>query len=187
MGVAVADERATKTQEREHLQNLYALFYKKHYAGLLRFCTGYARDQHLAEDIVQESFLRVWAALLKNPGLCDENTKGYLFTTAKNLMADYFQHQKKYPASSLEELCESGPFFEPYVLDPDPFDGAEVRKAFAKLKPNDRELLLDRYIVENRTPALALASGKTQGSVRIALYRARASLRREYEKLNPLS
>jgi len=58
---------------------------------LFRFIYFKSRDQQLAEDIVQDAFVKFWDKI-DTVGFGKE--KSYLFTTAKNLLLNTIEHRK---------------------------------------------------------------------------------------------
>lgn len=61
---------------------------KEQYNRLLRYCCMKTRDRYLAEDIVQETFLRFWQSrTYKETG----KQLAYLYTIARNLCMDEFR------------------------------------------------------------------------------------------------
>ncbi len=73
-------------------------FYKfyTHYAGLLRpFLLSYTRSQTDVEDIIQETFVRVW---LNRDRLHEiENLPGWLYRIASRVYLDHLEPRHKTP------------------------------------------------------------------------------------------
>ncbi|HEX8267389.1 MAG TPA: RNA polymerase sigma factor [Pyrinomonadaceae bacterium] len=125
---------------------LYEYIYYEHYKRLkvyaLRLSNGNASD---AEDLVQETFYRLWLHKMKLGKL--KNLKGYLFTVLKNIWIDKWKEQLH--AVSLEELqldeewqnCE--PVAEPIIPEKleDEENIAMIKAQFGELKPREKLLL----------------------------------------------
>lgn len=61
---------------------------QEQYEKLLRYCYMKTKDRYLAEDIVQETFLRFWQSKsYKDTG----KEQAYLYTIARNLCMDAFR------------------------------------------------------------------------------------------------
>ena len=58
---------------------------------LFRFIFFKSKNKELAQDIVQDTFVKYWD---KIESICEGKGKSYLFTTAKNLFLNYIEHQK---------------------------------------------------------------------------------------------
>lgn len=67
--------------------------------GLFRFVLSNIRNRELAEDIVQESFVKVWE---RHDGIPMEKAKSYLFTTAYHSLVDQTR-RKEYTSVVTEE------------------------------------------------------------------------------------
>lgn len=79
---AVADI-STTTHQDELLHGLVS----DHSKALLAYARTMAKDHHLAEDIVQETFLRAWANIEKLYSR-QGSIRGWLLTVTRNLMTD---------------------------------------------------------------------------------------------------
>ncbi len=66
--------------------------YEAHAAPLLHFLQGLTRDRDLAEDLVQEAFLRL--AREELAGRRPQHTRGWLYRVAANLLASHGRHQQ---------------------------------------------------------------------------------------------
>lgn len=102
---------------------------EEQYDKLLRYCYMKTRDIHVAEDIVQETFLRY----LNNHSYKEMGKQmQYLYTIARNLCMDYFRKKPEY------ELDESIPYSESRT-------NTYLEEALDKLNPDEKELLFLRY------------------------------------------
>ncbi len=72
-------------------ENAFKAFYELHYAQLYGFVLKHTDDQQLAEDLVQQAFIKLWQ---KRTSIYSALAfKSYLFTTARNLVIDEY-HRK---------------------------------------------------------------------------------------------
>ena len=118
------------------------LKFKKDYDALaqplFRFIYFKSKDKQLAQDIVQDSFVKYWD---KMETVSEGKEKSYLFTTAKNLLYNTFEHKKvvdKYQESLSQPGKSSSPLFE---LEVSEFK-AELEKAIERLPDKQREVFL---------------------------------------------
>jgi RNA polymerase sigma-70 factor (ECF subfamily) len=105
---------------------------------LFRFIYFKTKDKQLAQDIVQDSFVKYWD---KIETVGDGKQKSYLFTTAKNLLLNNIQHNKvveKYEASYTTSTKSTSPLFE---LEVSEFK-KELESAIAGLPDKQREVFL---------------------------------------------
>ncbi|MCK5147834.1 RNA polymerase sigma factor [bacterium] len=114
--------------------------YKQHYQDLYRYVYRYFHRREPCEDIVQETFLRLYKQHQKKG--CIEYEKAWLYKVATNLSLSKLQRSKKWT------LIQPGLTYDtPSVPSPDEiFEKAEssrrVFKVLAKLKKRDRVLLM---------------------------------------------
>jgi RNA polymerase sigma-70 factor (ECF subfamily) len=71
--------------------------YRDHGPALRRFVLSASRDPQLAEDVVQETVLRVWQHAPEVNG----SLRSYLFRTARNIMIDNYRRAQHRPAETL--------------------------------------------------------------------------------------
>lgn len=124
--------------------------------GYLRKLTG---DPSLAEDLLQEAYLRF---LTRARGLeNDEHQKNYLYRIATNLARDHFRREQRRPIA--QDAGVSLP------VD----DGGDVWALLAELSARDRELLLLAYVEGMTHKEISQVTGLMRGSVKPLLFRAR--------------
>ena len=68
-------------------EDVVAAIYREHGTALRRFVISASHDPVLADDIVQETVLRVWQQAPKITG----SMRSYLFRTARNIMIDNYR------------------------------------------------------------------------------------------------
>ena len=70
--------------------DIFKALFHAHCQALIYFAYRFVRDMHIAEDIVQEVFVKVW----KNRNTLDftENMETYLFTAVRNLSLKHPRH-----------------------------------------------------------------------------------------------
>lgn len=73
----------------------------RYYAAILRYCGWHCANQEKAEDLTQETFLKLFRSLPRYKGR--NRFKSYLYTIANRLCID---ESRKIPFYSLEEAAE---------------------------------------------------------------------------------
>lgn len=68
----------------------FEFIYKSYYNDLLRFANSYTMDKNLAEDIVHDTYSKLWESAQSLPEIT--NIKSYLFSATKNNCLNYFKH-----------------------------------------------------------------------------------------------
>ena len=133
--------------------------------GYLRRVCG---DATLADDILQETYLRLLRA---QPGAGAEiETAAYVFKIATNLLYDHWRRQRR-----------ERRFFGLWPAAVPPRDtnlAHDMGRWLLELKPQERALLWLAYVEGWSHEEIAEILGLRTGSVRVLLFRARARLAR---------
>ncbi len=140
-------------------------FYNEHSRPLWSYVRRLANSAEVADDVVQESFLRFLGAAMRD----DTNRRAYLYRIATNLVYDNFRRgtrEKSQPISDTE--IESG--YEPFAPKSD------IGKVFDKLKTQERALLWLAYVEGYDHKEIAATLSLQSLSVRVLLFRARRRL-----------
>lgn len=138
---------------------------------------GYLRHMGLAEadalDVVQTSFLKLVGAKPEE----FVSPRAWLYTVARRTAIDRFRKKS-------EVLASGDTSFDMQDLHPDGLEtllcqesNAELWQAFATLPAGEQELLRLYILEELDYPELASILGKSEGALRVAVFRARAHLR----------
>src|SRR5699024_8537745 len=80
---------ARKIQQGD--RNAFKKLYERYHEQLYFLALRYLKDQHLAEDAVQDIFIKLWSNRGK---LKQSSIKGYLFAMMKNHLIDSIRKQK---------------------------------------------------------------------------------------------
>ena len=67
--------------------------FKKYYPGLCAFACRILKDPNVAEDIVQEVFMKFWRD--RHMLIISESTQAYLYLATKNLSINYLKKQRR--------------------------------------------------------------------------------------------
>ena len=145
----------------------------RRYEGkVYRLCCALLRDRTQAEDATQESLVRVWKALDRYDERASLSSWIYAITRNRCLTA----LEKRRPMDSLDELGEEAEFGLPASGEP-PDGRAEQLLGLVELLPERLRRALVLYYYEERSVSeVALMLGCPEGTVKTALFRARAAL-----------
>lgn len=81
---------------REGDMKAFRAVFEYYYPGVCNFALGMVRNIHHAEDIAQETFLKVWTKRrLLDP---QKNFNNYLYTITRHEIADHFRAERRFPA-----------------------------------------------------------------------------------------
>lgn len=145
-------------------QDSFEAFYQDMAGKLWAYIRRAANDAALADDIVQEAFLRV---LCKGPAALDKRQQqAYLYRTATSLLMDHWRRVKRGREWSIRSL------FEEKTADPSHLVH-DMPRLFAQLAPQQQALLWLAYVEGFDHREIASTLQLRERSVRVLLYRAR--------------
>lgn len=154
-----------REEQREQLEQLM----EEYGTQLLRMCTVYLRDRDLAQDAVQDTFIKAYRHLTTFRGDCSK--KSWLMGIAVNTCRDYlrtawFRHIDRWmDTDALPETPAPGAFEDHTVL-------AEVNR----LPKQYREVILLRYYQGMKVKETADALKLSSSAVKQRIKRANAIL-----------
>lgn len=152
---------------------------KRHEKKVYTYILMMVRKPHLAEDLMQETFVKAIRSLKE--GRYSENNRfqSWLMRIAHNLVIDHFRRNKQYREVSNNEysmdLFNSPRFSEMTVEQEMVFERvlAEVRMLIDQLPPDQREVIMLRYYADLSFKEIA---DLTNVSINTALGRMRYAL-----------
>ena len=155
-------------------QEAWAALYTSVYARLVAFAHRRLGNAELARDAVSETMTRAVTKIDAYVGT-DEGFAPWLFGICRHVVVDLQrQTYRPLPPGLLRsDVDDPGP--AEVVLDSE--EQAQVRAAFARLDPDERELLELRVVGGMSSAEVATALGKNPGTVRMAQMRALGRLR----------
>lgn len=138
---------------------------------LFRFGVWMCGDPTLANDLVQETFMRAWKALDK---LQDVNAaKSWLITILRREYARTFE-RKVPPLTDIDNVVVT----EEVELSPeDRAERAQLRKAIGELAPEYREPLILQVVMGLSIAEIAKQLELTESAVMTRVFRAREKLK----------
>ncbi len=152
--------------------------YEAHGSAIMAFLTSRTGQRDVAEDLLQETFVR---AIRARPELPDPaGIRSYLFTTAQHLLVS--RHRKKRTLLFSEVAEAEGPMLEgladPAAAAPD--EAADLnrfeerlRAVLTTLKPTFRTAFEQAVLQQKSYPEIAREQGWSLGQVKTNVHRAR--------------
>lgn len=156
-----------------HSERAFLKLYDGLAEPLFRHCYFRVSSREVAEDLVQETFLRAWNYLAEGKRI--ENPKAFLYRTAGNLVVDHYRQRKNV---SLDALAEGG--YDPLdggVSATMLAEGEQARRLLGKLEEPYRQTMLLRYIDGFSVSEIAKLLGLSQNVVSVRLHRGIAKLK----------
>ncbi|MEW6474176.1 MAG: sigma-70 family RNA polymerase sigma factor [Actinomycetota bacterium] len=145
----------------------------RHRPWLVRLCTRLlGRDAHAAEDAAQESLLKLHAAARRDARPL--RVRPWLTVVARNTCIDEQRRRRPDLPGELPERAVSGD--DPFSLD------AALAEAWPRLSGRHREVLYLREVLGFSYKEIGSVMGLSLPAVETLVFRARAALRREYER-----
>jgi len=145
-------------------------------SDLYRYACWMCHNTALAEDLVQETFLRAWKSI---ENLRDyQQAKSWLITILRRETARHFERHHQ-PDISLDEINPNSTLLATQELDP--HDAFILRQGLAQLSDEYREVLLLQIVAGFSCDEIASQLGIKPGAVMTRLFRARQKLRHWYE------
>jgi RNA polymerase sigma-70 factor, ECF subfamily len=164
-----ADDAAARELPMDN--DAFAAFYERSARPLWAYLTRVSGNHALADDLMQESFVRFLCA--SAPGDGDVEARRYLFKIATNLLRD---HWRRPAPSSIEDLPEG------FFASMDASDSLDTRTmldaALTMMRPRERQLLWLAHAEGYSHQEVAEVMGLGTASVRLLLFRARRKMAR---------
>ena len=159
-------EQAAAQGDCNRDEERFRLFYERTARPLRAYLLRASCDISKADDLLQESYLRLLRAKLP-VNMEDEHRKNYLFRIATNLLKNEHGRTVTQP---LSDECAS-------VSGADQIASSrDVSRLLAELKPRERELLWLAYVEKFNHSEIALIVGSKPHSIRPMLARARTKM-----------
>ena len=150
--------------------------YRKYYGPAVLYCTALCGDEHLAQDIAADAFVKAYLSLPNDV----PSFRYWLLRVCKNLWIDYLRKRK-------QEVSD-----EPlqYLADHDTPESSYIRdernrflwNIIAQLPPLDRELVTLHYFSGLNLREAAKMVGKPYPAVRQRMVRLRQTLKTRLEE-----
>ena len=170
--VRIISQSRTEERVQEEFQKLYAAH------GRAVWAVAYARSMNAetANDILQESFLRLWREMQK--GLVVRQMRAWLIRVARNLSEDVargsFQRNGTFGPEMFETIGSKTA--QPDVRMETQELHQQIREGLQEIAPQDREILTMRYALDYEVPDIAKALELQPSAVHMRLSRARIRL-----------
>jgi RNA polymerase sigma-70 factor, ECF subfamily len=152
----------------------FAGFYERSARPLWAYLTRVSGDPALADDLMQESYVRFLSAA-RSPSMEDGEvaSRRYLFRIATNLLRD---HWRRPHCTSIEEVSEE--LFSSRGDSAQSDSIAMLNPAMARMKPRERQLLWLAHAEGYSHREIADVTGLGSASIRLLLFRARRKMAR---------
>ncbi len=147
-------------------------FYKRYHHGLMRFIMSYCRDKNLAEDVVQDVFVKLIGFKVR-AGLV-RNIKSYIYASALNRCRDIVKKEQKNTALGDNGSNQS-------VTDDSAAEHIDIEimnKNIQNLPERQKEVLLLRTESDLQFKEIASILGISENSAKVNYFYALTSLKK---------
>jgi RNA polymerase sigma-70 factor (ECF subfamily) len=153
--------------------DLYGVYLDRIY----RYVFYQVKDKMTAEDVTEEVFLKAWKAIKSCRGK-ERTFSSWLYRIAHNSVIDVFRSQQKKWTVDMETIAELN---QPITEIETELDRQEIFDSLTDLPPNQRQVIILKFIEGLDNPEIGRITGKSEGAIRVLQTRALAKLR---EKLS---
>ncbi len=167
MALAAHDSRRAQVKSTVMDEADFQIFYQRIARPLRSYLLRCIRDASLADDLLQETFLR----FLRSGFESDDNDyrRNYVFRIASNLVKDHYRRRKPDVELVVDPAEETNHQTSVEVQ-------SDVAQAMADLAPRDRQMLWLAYVEGSSHQEIAQALGLRVSSLKSMLFRARKRL-----------
>ncbi|MBI1971350.1 MAG: RNA polymerase sigma factor [Candidatus Wildermuthbacteria bacterium] len=144
--------------------------------AIFRYCYIRVFEREMANDLVQETFVRTWKYMAEGKEI--QNIRAFLYKTATNLIID---QKRKKTAVSFELLQEKGLLprhtngTEKLV---ESIDAKDALQKLSQLPSHYGEVVAMRYVEELSVREIAEILGETENTISVRIHRALQALRK---------
>lgn len=146
---------------------------KRYYTSILRYCKSHCSDQEKAEDLTQETFLKLFKNLSGYKG--KRKFKAYLYTIANHLCIDESRKVEVYSLENEEEIKDASD--EMRRIE----DKSEIYDLLNTLSPEQREAVILRFGEELSFWEIAKVMGCNMRTAQSRVRNALKIMRKEQE------
>ena len=156
---------------------------KEYKDGLIFYINGFVRDLHIAEDLTEETFVKI---VTKKPHFAGKSSfKTWIYAISRNVTLDYLKKrskQKEFSIDEARELTDNEKSFEAEFLREE--RKILLHRAMQRLNPEYRQILWLIYFDGFSNKEAAIVMKKKVHTIETLVYRARLALKEELKKEN---
>lgn len=150
--------------------------YKQYYRQIYFYVMGLCRNEHIAEEITQETFFKVLKQMDTFRGECRINV--WITQIAKNTFFSYCRKKKHDPESFPEDTeVETQENLEEKIMDKEA--AGQIHMVLHKMPEPYKEVFWMRIFGELSFREIGNIHGKTESWARVVYHRAKLMIREE--------
>jgi RNA polymerase sigma factor (sigma-70 family) len=155
---------------------LFKEIFQNNSKKIYHLCYGYTGEDDSANDLMQETFMKVWQNLdkFRNQALIST----WIYRIAVNTCLSWLRVQKRHAKDELtDNIIES----QPEVISEKNEQIAQLYKCIAQLEENER-IIITMVLDELPYPEIAEISGISEGNLRVKIHRIKLKLTELYNQ-----
>lgn len=178
----IAEEKLLNQRIAERDKNAFRLLFDTYHAQLFRFAECYVCSPDVAEDIVQEVFIKLWV----NPKIrISRSLRSYLFLMVKNACIDHLRSMKLEDKKKLT-LAEAQIVSESISVNIDSEVSLKIKRAIDELPAQCKEVYCLSVYSGLKHAEIAEELGISVNTVKVHVFRAKKILKERLRSLKEL-
>lgn len=171
------NEEEEPSVAKPDVESAFVSLIVSHQAALRAYVKSLMPGDSEADDVVQEANTIIWEK--RGEFAIGTNFKAWMFSIARFKVLSHWRNRKRkrlwvFSQDTLQQMIDQ--------MEEDGFEGIDEREQMLEqclegLRPEDRGLILFRYLEGGSIKGLAAKVGRTVESVRVSLHRVRGVLR----------
>lgn len=149
--------------------------YKQHYSQVYFYVLGLCRNEHIAQEITQETFFKVLKKMDTFKGECKLNV--WMIQIAKNTFYNYCREKKLDPPDSLEDVAGAQETIEEKIIDQEA--ATQIHMILHKMQEPYKEVFWMRTFGELSFKEIGSIHGKTESWARVTYHRAKLMIKED--------
>jgi RNA polymerase sigma-70 factor (ECF subfamily) len=147
--------------------------YKTYWQKIFRLCMGYVNDYEMAQDMAQETFIKVWEQLPKFRN--EANISTWIFRIATNNCLRQIEKQKRFPKTEmpLNLKAETQESIEPKIQF--------LYKCISELPETDR-VIISLELENIKQAEIAVIVGLSEANIRVKIHRIKNNLTQKFKE-----
>lgn len=158
----------------------FDLLIRDHIEGLVLFINRIVNDFCLAEEIAEDTFLKLYVDRPKFSGKC--SFKAWLYTIGRNAAIDHFRKHSKRAAGAVDDFYDLS---DKTDIENDYIKNEEKRalyNAMERMNPDYRQVIYLVFFEDLKSSEAGIVLHKSERQMRNLIYRAKKDLKSELER-----
>jgi RNA polymerase sigma-70 factor (ECF subfamily) len=178
----ILEDRLLIRKIAQHDREAFRMLFESYHAQLFRFAEIYVCSPDIAEDIVQEVFIKLW----ENSGIrINQSLRSYLFLMVKNACIDYLR-SLKLEDKKKKRLAEAQILSESVAINLDSEVSQKIKMAIDELPEQCKEVYRMSIYSGLKHSEIAEELNISVNAVKVQVFRAKKSLREKLYSIKEL-